>query len=186
MALIKGVEFFSFENEVWYKSADGGHHRLTENDRSEICAMFDYIGDFYPEAFNALQEKYKRCSSNVSYYQYKIVWAFCKCNFGNIDNIDDIDSRGDMHFEYVQCPMRGECPYENVVCNPKFNSRISDAEKRVLELVFRNYTKEEIAQRLFLSIHTVNNHIRNAYKRIGVHEKADFIDYAHRHNLFEK
>lgn len=184
MKTIRGIEFFSFEDEVWYRSADGSQHKLTENDRTEIGYVFDYICDFYPDAFAKLQEKYKRCASNVPYYQYKIVWSFCKCNFGIIDNTDDIDENGDMHFEHVPCPMRGECPYENVVCHPKFNSKISDSEMRVLELLFKNLPKEEIALRLYLSIHTVNNHIRNAFQRIGVHEKAEFIDYAHKHHLF--
>jgi DNA-binding NarL/FixJ family response regulator len=85
----------------------------------------------------------------------------------------------------VPCPLRGECILEGVVCSPEFNSKISDSEMRVLELLYKGYDKEEIAEKLFLSVHTVNNHIRNAYVRLGFREKAEFIDYAHRNKLFK-
>lgn len=51
--------------------------------------------------------------------------------------------------------MRGECKYEGVICNPQFNSRISDAEMRVMHLVYDGLDNDEIADRLYLSPHTV-------------------------------
>ena len=64
-----------------------------------------------------------------------MVRRFCKCNFGELDNTSrDIDKKGGFNFERVKCPMRGECKYEGIICNPQFNSRISDAEMRVMRL----------------------------------------------------
>lgn len=55
---------------------------------------------------------------------------------------------------------------------------------RVLKLWYDGYSKEEIAERLYLSVHTINNHIRNAYTRLGIHEKAEFFRYAEQNHLF--
>ena len=46
-------------------------------------------------------------------------------------------------------------------------------------------SKEEIAEQLYLSAHTVNNHIRNAYFRLGIHSKAEFVKYAENNRLFQ-
>lgn len=62
---------------------------------------------------------------------------------------------------------------------------MSDAELRVMKLWHEGLNKEEIAEQLYLSVHTVNNHIRNAYIRIGVHSKAEFVRYAETNHLFQ-
>lgn len=184
MIRIRGIEFFTFEEDVWYRKPDGGQHKLTEHDET-VRELHGFISEFYPAALAKLEERFKKFSSNIVYYRYKIVRMFCKCNFGLIDNVPDIDACGLVHFEHVPCPMRGDCPFENIVCHPKFNSQISEAEMRVLELLHRCTPRDEIAVQLCLSPHTVNNHIKNAYQRIGVHKDAEFIVYASKHNLFK-
>jgi DNA-binding CsgD family transcriptional regulator len=184
MESIKGIEFFSFEDEVWYRTIGGEQRKLSESD-PVVRWAYDHLSEFYPEALARLEEQHRRSSANVVYYRYRIVRTFCRCNFGSIDNVPDVDCSDRMHFERVACPLRGECPMEGVVCGPKFNSKISAAEMRVLELVFRQVSVEEIAERLHLSIHTVKNHKRNAYSRIGVHSTPEFIVYANDHKLFE-
>lgn len=81
--------------------------------------------------------------------------------------------------------MRGECKYEGIICNPQFNSRISDAEMRVMRLVYDGIDNDEIADRLYLSPHTVKNHIKSVYLKLDIHGKSDFIQYAHKNNLFK-
>ncbi len=48
-------------------------------------------------------------------------------------------------------------------------------EKEILELVCDGATNKEIAERLFLSISTVKNHIHNIYGKIGVGNRAQAI-----------
>lgn len=57
---------------------------------------------------------------------------------------------------------------------------------RVLSLMFKNVGRQQIAEELCLSPHTVHNHIRNACARIGVNKEAELIAYAHRHNLVKE
>jgi DNA-binding CsgD family transcriptional regulator len=183
MEAIRSIEFFSFEDEVWYRAADGTQKKLSESD-PVVRGVFDYLSEFHPEALSALEEKYARFSPNIVHYRYRVARRFCKCNFGAIDHVPDVCSEGRMHFEHISCPLRGECPLEGIVCHPKFNSKISTAEMRVLELVHKHVRCDEIAERLCLSLHTLKNHKRNAYNRIGVQNTAEFIAYANAHNLF--
>jgi DNA-binding CsgD family transcriptional regulator len=179
------IEFYIFDNETRYRLPDGTDEKLTENSLEVISYMLDKIENLYPKAYAALNKEYKQLKAIPFLIRYRIVNRFCRCNFGSIDNIKDIDSKGRFVFEYVSCPLRGECLLDGVVCSPEFDSKISRSEMRVLELLYKGYDKEEIAEKLFLSVHTVNNHIRNAYVRLGFHEKAEFIRYAQKNKLFK-
>ena len=185
MELPSNIEFYTFNDEAWLHFADGHAEKLDENQGDIITAIYEMIEQFYPEAFSCLGKEYERCIPNMSYYRFRIVQRFIKCNFGNIDKTADIDSFGRIHLECVPCPLRGECKLENVVCRPVFAHQLSDAEMRVLRLWHQGLNKDEIAEELYLSAHTVNNHIRNAYIRLGIHSKAEFVKYAENHHLFQ-
>ena len=140
---MKNIEFYTFEDQIWYRTEDGNQHHLTESDRDAIRFIIEKFREFYPEALEASLNEYKRCQANLPHYQYRVVLRLCKCNFGVIDtNISDVDASGCFHFEHVPCPLRGECKYENVICHPRFNSKVSDAEMRVLELLSRGILRE--------------------------------------------
>lgn len=179
------IEFYTFESEVWYRLSDGTTEKLTERSTNIISYMLKQIEDFYPTAYAALCSEYERCKPNLLHFRFRIVNRFCKCNFGNIDNVIDVSANGSFNTECVPCPLRGECKHEHVICRPVFNHRISDAELRVLRLLYQGYRREEIADKLYLSYHTVNNHIRNAFTRLGVHEVAEFMKWAAENNIFE-
>jgi len=92
---------------------------------------------------------------------------------------------GNHHFEMVKCPLMAECPYYRIICQPRYESNLSEREKEVMKLYYQHVSTDEIARRLFLSIHTVNNHRRNALQRLGLHSLEEFIGYAHKNKLFE-
>ena len=180
-----GIEFYIFGSELWCKYDDGRNEIVDENSVELIEFLLDIIREYYPEAYKALEKLYRKSSANIRYYQYLIARRFCKCNFSKLDTTSlDIDHKRKVNFEKVECPMRGECALEGIVCQPKFNSSLSAAEKRVMKLFYEGLGKEQIASELFLSPETVNNHIRNSYVKLGVHEKADFIRLANSTNMF--
>ena len=54
---------------------------------------------------------------------------------------------------------------------------LTDREAEVLRLLTFGHTNLEIAARLVLSVHTVERHLANAYRKIGVRNRADASAY---------
>jgi DNA-binding NarL/FixJ family response regulator len=64
-----------------------------------------------------------------------------------------------------------------------YPDRLTEREVEVLRLVATGGTNREIADRLFLSVRTVERHIGNVYAKIGVHDRRSARLYALRHGL---
>lgn len=183
MVLIN-CEFFCFENEVWCRASDGTTCRLTESDIDTVRALHDKIEAFYPEAHRALAVIYKASSANIPYFRFRIVSRFLRCNFSNLDHVPDIAADGSFNFESVPCPIHGECRYHGVICRPTFDHKLSPAELRVMELLYRGLSDNDMAATLCLSPLTIKTHIRNALTRLGLHSRGEFMRYAAQNNLF--
>jgi len=52
---------------------------------------------------------------------------------------------------------------------------LSDREREVLDLMVLGLVKKEIADRLGLSYHTVDNHLRNIYTKLQVHTRGSAV-----------
>ncbi len=182
--VLANTEFFAYENEVWLRDADGSIRQLLETDYDIVREMAEQIEVFYPKAYTALSEEYNGCLRNQSYFRFRVVCRFVRCNFAALDNVPDINASRQYTFEHINCPLRGECKYDRVICRPEFDHKLSSAEMRVMALVFEGLTEEQIGDRLCLSPMTVHTHVRNAYVRLGIHSKAEFIKYASKYSLF--
>jgi LuxR family maltose regulon positive regulatory protein len=55
---------------------------------------------------------------------------------------------------------------------------LSEREIEVLELVAEGLTNQEIASRLFLSLHTIKAHTRNIYGKLDVHSRTEAVAQA--------
>lgn len=178
-------EFYTYDGRVFCMDRNGTTE-ITERSHDFIDMFLSEIENFYPEAFKALSECYEKSKLNQSYYRFLMVRRFIKCNFGDLDSTKaDYEGPGIFNCEKIQCPLRGECQYEFRICQPKFNSRLSEAELRVMRLYYCNEKIEKIADQLYLSGHTVKNHIKAAYRKLGVSNQAEFITYANKHHLFD-
>lgn len=60
---------------------------------------------------------------------------------------------------------------------------LSEREAEVLRLIATGCGNQEIANRLFLSIRTVERHVTNIYEKIGASGRAEAIAFALRHDL---
>jgi DNA-binding NarL/FixJ family response regulator len=60
---------------------------------------------------------------------------------------------------------------------------LTPREAEVLRLVAGGSTNNEIAATLFLSVHTVERHLSNAYPKIGARNRADAAAYVVRVEL---
>jgi DNA-binding CsgD family transcriptional regulator len=185
------MELHNFEfygttvGQVMISSADSSLKVYEQTDREFTVAMIERISEFYPEAMVALSKTYESSRQNLHYYEYLIVHRFIRCNFNEYDSRADIDSRGCFRFEFVSCPLRGECKYCNIICNPSFNAKLSPREQDVMKLYYQGLGVEEISERLFISMVTVKKHKRNALERLKMHSLNEFLTYANKNRLFE-
>jgi DNA-binding CsgD family transcriptional regulator len=49
---------------------------------------------------------------------------------------------------------------------------LTDREREVVELAARGLTNREIADRLFVSVRTVNTHLYRSYAKLGVNDRS--------------
>lgn len=177
-------EFYICDDRL-YCLKDGKSVEITEKDQDLIDGILERMETFYPEALKALNEVYEKSSINVQYYKYLRVRRFLRCNFGALDTKENDDIGGVFNFEKIACPLRCECRYNGIICMPHFDSKLSDAEKRVMSLYYRNESIDKIADNLYLSGNTVRNHIKASFRKLGLHSQAEFISYAHKNHLFD-
>ena len=49
---------------------------------------------------------------------------------------------------------------------------LTDREYEVLKLIIEGYSNSEIAERLYISTHTIKAHIASIYEKTGIHSRV--------------
>lgn len=62
---------------------------------------------------------------------------------------------------------------------------LTDREREVLRLIAEGKTSKEIADLLFLSVHTVERHRQNIMGKLQLHNRAELVKYAIRKGLID-
>lgn len=60
---------------------------------------------------------------------------------------------------------------------------LSKREREVLRLIALEHTSQQIANKLFISIHTVNFHRKNIRSKLSVDSVGEMILYAYKHQF---
>jgi DNA-binding NarL/FixJ family response regulator len=76
-------------------------------------------------------------------------------------------------------------PDAPVVPKDNLSERLSERECDVLKLVVEGKDYRHIAEKLFLSTHTIRKHIANIYEKLHVNSKAQVINLALKRKWFE-
>lgn len=181
--MLTKLEFYNApDGQVCVKPADGGMYVLDESQRDIIQEMLLEIQNYWPDAFKKLSELYSASSLNRTCFEFRMVKRFCRCNFGIYDTMSwDIDEFGEWHFEQVPCPLRGECPHEEVICRPKLKKKLSKREMEVAKLL-TYMSPEQITVELSLSIRTVYNHVQSIKIRLNLKTIAQIAAWYKSHN----
>ena len=66
---------------------------------------------------------------------------------------------------------------------PSEDYKLTRREKEILELLVQGFTMRQIAERLHVSYHTVDNHIRNIYDKLHVHSRSGAVAKAIKERL---
>ena len=126
------VEFFvSPQGEVCFYGHDGKVLSYSIEHPEFINHMAELISRLYPEAYKYLADLYAKSKPNKLYFKFLITERFIRCNLGSNDTLSfDIDGTL-LHLEKVDCPLRGICPRENIVCLPKLKTPFFPKELEV-------------------------------------------------------
>ncbi|MCE3228492.1 MAG: two component transcriptional regulator, LuxR family [Bacteroidetes bacterium] len=65
----------------------------------------------------------------------------------------------------------------------KNNEQLSEREIEILKLIYLEYSSVQIAEKLFISIHTVDTHRKNILRKTGTKTLISLIKYGLQHHL---
>ena len=69
------------------------------------------------------------------------------------------------------------------LATPQSDYHLSPREKEILAHLVEGLTKKEIANKLFLSFHTIDNHLRNIYTKLQVQSRTSAVSKALKERL---
>lgn len=177
---MKPIEFMNKNDGQVVVFEEDNTYVLSPEHTELIDFLYGEIARRYTLAFDALTFIYAKSRPNYRYHRFLIVNRFVRCNFGAYDTREmDIASADKWSFEKVECPLRGECPHEGVICNPKLQTGLSERELEIVALSAEGYTAKDIAGRLSISIHTVNVHISHILTKLDTHSVKYIISWYH-------
>lgn len=151
---------------------------LSEKNTLIVKEVYEWIREKCPEAFERLNEIY----STNSNYRFLAVRRFIKCNWGAKDDKPDI-STDNFNFEFVHCPLRGECIDEGIICKPQIETSLTGREIEIIKLLAQGLNNRLIGTRLFISSKTVENHVYNIMRKIGAHTRSAIVNHAHKNKI---
>lgn len=73
-----------------------------------------------------------------------------------------------------------------IIDNRKVDEILTRREQEVLSLICREFSNAEIAERLFLSIGTVETHRKRIISKLGVNNTVGLVKFAVRHGLIDE
>jgi DNA-binding NarL/FixJ family response regulator len=89
----------------------------------------------------------------------------------------DLQDRMQTLEEALQSPGRvrpGVIPSSRAL-NPEILDKLSPREREIVMQLHANKSVNEVAQSLFISVHTVRNHVKSAFKKLDVHSQAELL-----------
>lgn len=109
--------------------------------------------------------------------EIKRLEQFTKCRFGGLDYFPDIKDGKLQDGEYWECPKRGTCTAEGILCKlPMYNGkRLEKEEIQLLQLTATNKINEVIAEDLNLPLGSLHKFKKAVYKKLGIQTKQEGV-----------
>lgn len=97
-----------------------------------------------------------------------------------IDSINEVLAGG--------APMNMKIAHKVLELFSKFKKKkpdygLTEREKEILQQIVFGLTKQQIADKLFLSFHTVNTHLKNIYNKLHVHSISGAVSKVYKENI---
>ena len=169
-----GVEAFVLDNRVMILR-DGEIKPLTDSIQS--------LHDFY-YAMSA-DHHIETCLNSMGFTGVQAVEKFVSCRFGQFDARADISEDGISMPEFWNCPNRGKCIGEGVVCilPAGVNGKLTPREIQIIKMIYREMTDQQIASELQISVNTVHKHRQNIIIKIDAQSVVGIIKFATQNNI---
>lgn len=109
--------------------------------------------------------------------EYKRLEQFTKCRFGGLDYQADIKDNQLQDGEYWECPKRGSCKSEGILCKlPTYNGkRLEKEDIKLLQLTATNKKNEVIAEDLHLPLGSLHKFKKAVYQKLGIQTKQEGV-----------
>lgn len=171
------IEFTAVSDGSVIARTESGSRVLSQCDRDIIRLVLEEVKKRFPGAHARLRELYKASEKNVLFFEYLMAKRFIRCNMGTDDILTfDVDGKY-LNLEFVNCPLRGDCQDEHVICRPSTNLKLTDALKQVASLYAVGHSPSEIAEILGKSQETVKKQLRKTKEILGLKRVRDIITY---------
>ncbi|AXP79218.1 hypothetical protein CJ739_118 [Mariniflexile rhizosphaerae] len=117
--------------------------------------------------------------------EMKRLEKFVRCRFGGLDFNPDIEDLQLQKGEYWDCPLRGVCKGEGVVCkNLEYkNNELMPKEIKLIKLLATNLTNDALADKLKMCMGTFNLFKKGLYKKLNIQTKQEAVLIAVELNL---
>jgi DNA-binding CsgD family transcriptional regulator len=105
---------------------------------------------------------------------------YIKCNFGNFDDIPDMDDDGTIYPECWDCGRRGECAGEGKVCGriKGPNGILTRRETEIFFLLIDGKSHKMIADYFHSSEPTVQTQLKDMREKLGCHSSIEVMGFA--------
>lgn len=111
---------------------------------------------------------------------------FCSCRFGGLDFYPDLKDGKLSDGDYWDCPVRGNCRSEGIICkSPVFKGKsLSKDEVKLIQLLSTNETNESIADTMGTPLGSFHLAKKKLYEKLGnIQTKQELTLIAVRLNL---
>ncbi|WP_445458393.1 helix-turn-helix transcriptional regulator [Flavobacterium sp. HNIBRBA15423] len=153
-------EFFNHQSEI--KFVNNGQVKSFYEAPFNVISILQEAIDNNPEGKAILMDWFPNSG-------FKQLEKYVSCRFGGIDYSPDLLDGKLQEGEFWNCPKRGNCPGENILCSPPTvnGNKLSNIEIKLTQLLTTDKTNEVIADYLDLPLGTFHKLKRELYEKFG-------------------
>jgi DNA-binding CsgD family transcriptional regulator len=164
--LCNSIEFFNDGHNL--KILSGGKVKPFD----ELSFMHIQIISEAIQANPEIEKELKRMHPDS---EMKRIEQFAICNFSGLDYVPDIQNYVLQEGEYWDCPKKGCCLGEGIICKPLMynGNKIIGQEIMLIKLLTTDKTNEVIASELSMPMGTFHFLKKNLYQKLNVSTKQE-------------
>lgn len=164
--ICSSVEIFVHENQLKafakgqtcdFQDLPYAYHAILSEAMEKEPTTLSILNEWYPES------------------KVKQLEQFAKCRFGGLDYTPDIKNMELQDGEYWECPLRGACKGEGIVCRSVVynNNILSNQHIKLLKMLATNMTNQNLYEAMAMCEGTFNKFKKELYAILGIQTKQE-------------